>query len=144
MTLIMEAAHEDAEIIFGTVIDESMNDQVKVTVIATGLNTKNAQQFTNTNTAENKVVYNETAHVATTTNHTTMHTKTDAMAFWDVKPKTETVDTTKTSSNVLGKVSMTLPLDMINRRHNQRWPVYKLLRILPKKKHGICPLKQSR
>ena len=36
-TLIMEAAHEDAEIIFGTVIDEAMKDQVKVTVIATGL-----------------------------------------------------------------------------------------------------------
>ncbi|MBC7693465.1 MAG: cell division protein FtsZ [Methylotenera sp.] len=36
-TLIMEAAHEDAEIIFGTVIDETMKDQVKVTVIATGL-----------------------------------------------------------------------------------------------------------
>jgi cell division protein FtsZ len=33
----MEAAHEDAEIIFGTVIDEQMNDKVKVTVIATGL-----------------------------------------------------------------------------------------------------------
>lgn len=36
-TLIMEAAHEDAEIIFGTVIDESLKDQLKVTVIATGL-----------------------------------------------------------------------------------------------------------
>jgi cell division protein FtsZ len=36
-TLIMEAAHEDAEIIFGTVIDESMKEQIKVTVIATGL-----------------------------------------------------------------------------------------------------------
>lgn len=36
-TLIMEAAHEDAEIIFGTVIDESLKDGVKVTVIATGL-----------------------------------------------------------------------------------------------------------
>jgi cell division protein FtsZ len=36
-TLIMEAAHEDAEIIFGTVIDESMKDTIKVTVIATGL-----------------------------------------------------------------------------------------------------------
>jgi cell division protein FtsZ len=36
-TLIMEAAHEDAEIIFGTVIDESLKDMVKVTVIATGL-----------------------------------------------------------------------------------------------------------
>ena len=37
MTLIMEAADEEAEIIFGTVIDEDMEDQVKVTVIATGL-----------------------------------------------------------------------------------------------------------
>lgn len=36
-TLIMEAAHEDAEIIFGTVIDESIKEAVKVTVIATGL-----------------------------------------------------------------------------------------------------------
>ncbi len=36
-TLIMEAAHEDAEIIFGTVIDDTIKDKVKVTVIATGL-----------------------------------------------------------------------------------------------------------
>lgn len=40
-TLIMEAAHEDAEIIFGTVIDESIKDMVKVTVIATGLGGSN-------------------------------------------------------------------------------------------------------
>ncbi|MBT3234993.1 MAG: cell division protein FtsZ [Bdellovibrionales bacterium] len=37
VTLIMEAADEDAEIIFGTVIDDNMEDDVKVTVIATGL-----------------------------------------------------------------------------------------------------------
>lgn len=36
-TLIMEAAHEDAEIIWGTVIDESMKSRVKITVIATGI-----------------------------------------------------------------------------------------------------------
>ncbi len=42
-TLIMEAAHEDAEIIFGTVIDEALKDQVKVTVIATGLGHLQAQ-----------------------------------------------------------------------------------------------------
>lgn len=39
-TLIMEAAHEDAEIIFGTVIDDEMKEGVKVTVIATGLGEK--------------------------------------------------------------------------------------------------------
>lgn len=37
VTLIMEAADEDAEIIFGTVIDEEMADDIKITVIATGL-----------------------------------------------------------------------------------------------------------
>lgn len=35
-TLITEAAHEDAEIIFGAVIDENFTDEVRVTVIATG------------------------------------------------------------------------------------------------------------
>ncbi len=35
-TLITEAAHPDAEIIFGAVIDEKMGDNVSVTVIATG------------------------------------------------------------------------------------------------------------
>ncbi|WP_413560005.1 cell division protein FtsZ [Bdellovibrio sp. HCB209] len=35
-TLITEAAHEDAEIIFGAVIDENMGEEVRVTVIATG------------------------------------------------------------------------------------------------------------
>lgn len=35
-TLITEAAHEDAEIIFGAVIDDTMTDEIRVTVIATG------------------------------------------------------------------------------------------------------------
>jgi cell division protein FtsZ len=35
-TIIQKAAAEDAEIIFGTVIDEAMGDRVKITVIATG------------------------------------------------------------------------------------------------------------
>jgi cell division protein FtsZ len=35
-SLIQNAAHEDANIIFGAVLDESMGDDVKITVIATG------------------------------------------------------------------------------------------------------------
>lgn len=35
-SIIFEAAHEDAHIIFGSVIDEEMGDDVRVTVIATG------------------------------------------------------------------------------------------------------------
>ena len=35
-TLIQEAAHEEANIIFGAVIDENMGEEIRVTVIATG------------------------------------------------------------------------------------------------------------
>jgi len=35
-TIIQGAAHEDANIIFGAVLDEKMKDTVKITVIATG------------------------------------------------------------------------------------------------------------
>jgi cell division protein FtsZ len=35
-TLIQNAAHEEANIIFGAVLDETMGDNVKITVIATG------------------------------------------------------------------------------------------------------------
>lgn len=35
-TLVQEQADEDAEIIFGAVIDEAMGDEIRVTVIATG------------------------------------------------------------------------------------------------------------
>lgn len=36
LALIHDEAHEDASIIFGTVFDENMEDEVKITVIATG------------------------------------------------------------------------------------------------------------
>jgi cell division protein FtsZ len=35
-SLVQEAAHPDANIIFGTVIDDSLGDEVRVTVIAAG------------------------------------------------------------------------------------------------------------
>jgi cell division protein FtsZ len=34
--MIQAEAHEDANIIFGTVVDESMGDEIRITVIATG------------------------------------------------------------------------------------------------------------
>jgi cell division protein FtsZ len=36
LTIIQEAAHEDANIIFGAVVDPQLNGRVKITVIATG------------------------------------------------------------------------------------------------------------
>ena len=43
-TIIQSAAHEDANIIFGAVLDEKMKDAVKITVIATGFKTDNPQR----------------------------------------------------------------------------------------------------
>jgi cell division protein FtsZ len=40
-TLVQEQAHEDANIIFGATIDETMGDAIKVTVIATGFDRNN-------------------------------------------------------------------------------------------------------
>jgi cell division protein FtsZ len=43
-TIIQNAAHEDANIIFGAVLDEAMKDDVKITVIATGFRSDNPQR----------------------------------------------------------------------------------------------------
>ena len=39
-SLVQESAHADANIIFGTVIDDSLGDEVRVTVIAAGFDTR--------------------------------------------------------------------------------------------------------
>jgi cell division protein FtsZ len=36
LTIIQESAHEDANIIFGAVVDKALTNKVKITVIATG------------------------------------------------------------------------------------------------------------
>ena len=43
-TIIQNAAHEDANIIFGAVLDENMGDDVKITVIATGFKESQPQR----------------------------------------------------------------------------------------------------
>ena len=43
-TIIQSAAHEDANIIFGAVLNEQMKEEVKITVIATGFKTDNPQR----------------------------------------------------------------------------------------------------
>jgi len=44
-SLIQEAAHEDANIIFGSVIDDAMGDRLKITVIATGFTSRDARRI---------------------------------------------------------------------------------------------------
>ena len=47
-SLIQEAAHEDANIIFGSVIDDEMGETLKITVIATGFATREARRLERT------------------------------------------------------------------------------------------------
>ncbi|OGP30859.1 MAG: cell division protein FtsZ [Deltaproteobacteria bacterium GWA2_57_13] len=64
-TMIHEEAHEDANIIFGAVIDERMKDEIRITVIATGFGEKEsdarkpalASASSSTNHKERKVVH---------------------------------------------------------------------------------------
>ncbi len=46
-TLIQDAAHEDANIIFGSVVDENMSDELRVTVIATGFDQMDRRRIDN-------------------------------------------------------------------------------------------------
>jgi cell division protein FtsZ len=46
-SMIQEEAHEDANIIFGAVIDPKMEDEVRITVIATGFGTFEEKKLTN-------------------------------------------------------------------------------------------------
>lgn len=54
-SLIQAEAHEDANIIFGTVIDENMGDEIRITVIATGFedSSKKKQSLPRAQHAEN-------------------------------------------------------------------------------------------
>jgi cell division protein FtsZ len=44
-SLIQEAAHEDANIIFGSVIADEMTDAIKITVIATGFHSRDSRRI---------------------------------------------------------------------------------------------------
>ncbi|MBF0127846.1 MAG: cell division protein FtsZ, partial [Magnetococcales bacterium] len=44
-TVVRDMAHEDAIIVFGAVLDESMEDTVRVTVVATGIGTAEKVAF---------------------------------------------------------------------------------------------------
>jgi cell division protein FtsZ len=63
-TLIKEEAGADANIIFGAVLDENLTDEVRVTVIATGLNTvrEAGQQKTETET-DNIVDFHDSSDI---------------------------------------------------------------------------------
>ncbi len=50
-TVVRDMAHDDAIIVFGAVLDESMEDSVRVTVVATGIGTAETVAFPNKESA---------------------------------------------------------------------------------------------
>jgi cell division protein FtsZ len=103
-SIIQEAADEDAQIIFGTVIDESLNDKVKVTVIATGLGCDATAQITemkNANpVAKNSPVANQNAVNSNLSNANTNHNANSNTNNQNANPPAMNV-----ASNGLGAVS---------------------------------------
>ena len=64
-TIIQSAAHEDANIIFGAVLDEKMKDEVKITVIATGFKSEVRAHSHETMTAAAAIQQARQAHWTT-------------------------------------------------------------------------------
>jgi len=63
--VIQEAAHEDANIIFGAVVDPALKGKVKITVIATGFDRKAAGRTVPATTLQTPVdLHNYTAHLS--------------------------------------------------------------------------------
>lgn len=63
-SMIQEEAHDDANIIFGAVIDETMMDEIRITVIATGFGEGKEDR---------KPVITSSGHVSTMNNYHSMH-----------------------------------------------------------------------
>jgi cell division protein FtsZ len=64
-SVIQEAAHEDANIIFGAVVDPALAGKVKITVIATGFDRRGASRSVPTAAIQTPVdLSNYTAHIA--------------------------------------------------------------------------------
>ena len=62
--VIQEAAHEDANIIFGAVVDPSLKGRVKITVIATGFERKGAGRPITSSLQTPVDLHNYTAHLS--------------------------------------------------------------------------------
>lgn len=80
--IVTQAATNDVNIIFGTSIDESLGDEVRVTVIATGIDKDNSSKHVTRPATENKVEANENK---------------DPFGDWDVQTSQES---TKASDDV--------------------------------------------
>jgi cell division protein FtsZ len=70
---VQEQAHEDANIIFGATVDESMADMLKVTVIATGFDRANEEHAHLMKQASRQPMEREAPGPATRSSHSHHH-----------------------------------------------------------------------
>ncbi len=103
-SIIQEAADEDAQIIFGTVIDESLNDKVKVTVIATGLGCDATAQITEMKNA-NPVAKNNPVANQNAVNSNLSNANTNINANSNTNNQNANPPAMNVASNGLGAVS---------------------------------------
>ena len=68
-SIIQEAAHEDANIIFGAVVDQHLQGKVKITVIATGFDRRGASRGMGASMQTPVDLHNYTAHMAAHRDH---------------------------------------------------------------------------
>jgi cell division protein FtsZ len=93
-TLITEAAHPDAEIIFGAVIDEAMGDNVSVTVIATGFGTPAHRGATDTlNKMHTQQTISETQLMSAGLNRLTQEMNSQPQTYESINLSVETTST---------------------------------------------------
>ena len=71
--VIQEAAHEDANVIFGTVLDPNAGDQIQITVIATGFPNEQEDDLSTSSQQANKIIEDLSG---ANSFHTTQKTKT--------------------------------------------------------------------
>jgi cell division protein FtsZ len=69
-SMIQEEAHDEANIIFGAVIDETMTDEIRITVIATGFGESKEDR---------KPVITSAGHVSSMNNFNTMNHGTNSL-----------------------------------------------------------------
>ncbi len=82
-TLVQEAAHEDANIIFGSVIDANIGDEVRITVIATGFDRPSANVQPASGDANRTLPYGNSPSSGVVQFVTSPTAKTDKMDLGD-------------------------------------------------------------
>ncbi|MFC6180105.1 cell division protein FtsZ [Lactiplantibacillus daowaiensis] len=117
--IVSQAATTDVNIIFGTSIDESLGDEVRVTVIATGIDQKREELKETTHSRSEKAQQrggmfstpadqpNSAASQATTSSEAPTNTNNDPFGNWDIRREPSSSRPTHNNSQEFKNVEKT-------------------------------------